>query len=115
MRRPTLASLRPSTYTPGASRLPTASIPHSAAVPMIVLVALIIIFGVARGERFFSAYTLTLIMQQVAVVGILAAAQTLVILTAGIDLAIGVVMVLMLLVFSVIYIRRMIKQIDEAS
>ncbi len=66
---------------------------NPAAVPMIVLVALIIIFGVARGERFFSAYTLTLIMQQVAVVGILAAAQMLVILTAGIDLSIGVLMV----------------------
>ena len=33
----------------------------------------------------------------------------------GVGAAIGVVMVLMLLVFSVIYIRRMIKQIDEAS
>jgi fructose transport system permease protein len=66
---------------------------NPAMVPLIVLVALIVFFGIARGERFFSAYTLTLIMQQVAVVGILAAAQTLVVLTAGIDLAIGVIMV----------------------
>lgn len=66
---------------------------NPAMVPLIVLVGLIIFFGLARGERFFSAYTLTLIMQQVAVVGILAAAQTLVVLTAGIDLAIGVIMV----------------------
>jgi fructose transport system permease protein len=66
---------------------------NPAMVPLIVLVALVIFFGIARGERFFSAYTLTLIMQQVAVVGILAAAQTLVVLTAGIDLAIGVIMV----------------------
>ena len=66
---------------------------NPAMVPLIVLVALIIFFGLAKGERFFSAYTLTLILQQVAVVGILAAAQTLVVLTAGIDLAIGVVMV----------------------
>ena len=66
---------------------------NPAAVPMIVLVALIVIFGFARGERFFSTSTLTLIMQQVAVVGILAAAQTLVVLTAGIDLSIGVLMV----------------------
>lgn len=64
-----------------------------AMVPLIVLIALVIFFGIARGERFFSAYTLTLIMQQVAVVGILAAAQTLVVLTAGIDLSIGVIMV----------------------
>ena len=56
---------------------------NPAMVPLIVLVALVLFFGLARGERFFSAYTLTLIMQQVAVVGILAAAQTLVVLTAG--------------------------------
>lgn len=66
---------------------------NPAMVPLIVLVALIAFFGLFAGERFFSAYTLTLVLQQVAVVGILAAAQTLVVLTAGIDLAIGVVMV----------------------
>ena len=65
-----------------------------AAVPAIVLVASIIIFGLTIGGRFFSSYTLTLILQQIAVVGILGAAQTLVILTAGIDLSIGVVMVI---------------------
>ena len=65
-----------------------------AAVPLIVLVLAIIIFGFAIGGRFFSAYTLTLILQQIAIVGILAAAQTLVILTAGIDLSIGVIMVI---------------------
>jgi fructose transport system permease protein len=64
-----------------------------ALVPLIVLVALILFFGIAAGERFFRASTLTLVLQQVAVVGILAAAQTLVVLTAGIDLAIGVIMV----------------------
>lgn len=66
---------------------------NPALVPLIVLVALIAFFGIFAGERFFRAYTLTLVLQQVAVVGILAAAQTLVVLTAGIDLAIGVVMV----------------------
>ena len=65
-----------------------------AAVPLIVLVMAIIIFGFAIGGRFFSAYTLTLILQQIAIVGILGAAQTLVILTAGIDLSIGVIMVI---------------------
>lgn len=65
-----------------------------AAVPLIVLVMSIIIFGLAIGGRFFSSYTLTLILQQIAVVGILGAAQTLVILTAGIDLSIGVIMVI---------------------
>ncbi len=65
-----------------------------AAVPAIVLVAAIIIFGALKGERFFSAYTMTLILQQIAIVGILAAGQTLVVLVAGIDLSIGVVMVI---------------------
>ncbi|MFI0847651.1 ABC transporter permease [Mesorhizobium sp. IMUNJ 23232] len=65
-----------------------------AAVPLIVLVLAIIVFGISIGGRFFSSYTLTLILQQIAVVGILGAAQTLVILTAGIDLSIGVVMVI---------------------
>ncbi|MBN9074197.1 MAG: ABC transporter permease [Rhizobiales bacterium] len=64
-----------------------------AAVPLIVLVLAIIVFGLAIGGRFFSSYTLTLILQQIAIVGILGAAQTLVILTAGIDLSIGVIMV----------------------
>ncbi|TIV89914.1 MAG: ABC transporter permease, partial [Mesorhizobium sp.] len=64
------------------------------AVPLIVLVLSIIIFGIAIGGRFFSSYTLTLILQQIAIVGILGAAQTLVILTAGIDLSIGVIMVI---------------------
>lgn len=65
-----------------------------AAVPFIVLVAAILIFGLTIGGKFFSSYTLTLILQQIAIVGILGAAQTLVILTAGIDLSIGVIMVL---------------------
>jgi fructose transport system permease protein len=65
-----------------------------AAVPLIVLVLAIAIFGATIGGRFFSSYTLTLILQQIAIVGILGAAQTLVILTAGIDLSIGVIMVI---------------------
>jgi fructose transport system permease protein len=65
-----------------------------AAVPLIVLLLAIVVFGLSIGGRFFSSYTLTLILQQIAVVGILGAAQTLVILTAGIDLSIGVVMVI---------------------
>ena len=59
-----------------------------------MLLLSIIVFGVLKGERFFTAGTLTLILQQIAVVGILGAGQTLVILTAGIDLSIGVIMVL---------------------
>ncbi|MFN7011179.1 ABC transporter permease [Rhizobium sp. KAs_5_22] len=65
-----------------------------AAVPLIVLVLSLAVFGVVLQGKFFSAFTLTLILQQVAIVGIVGAAQTLVILTAGIDLSVGAIMVL---------------------
>ncbi|MEA5159564.1 mannose ABC transporter membrane protein /fructose ABC transporter membrane protein /ribose ABC transporter membrane protein [Cereibacter johrii] len=63
-------------------------------VPLIVLVVSVSIFGALLGQKFFSAFTLTLILQQVAIVGIVGAAQTLVVLTAGIDLSVGAIMVL---------------------
>jgi fructose transport system permease protein len=64
-------------------------------VPVIVLVAAIGVFGVIAGGSFFSAFNLTLIMQQVSIIGILAAAQSLIIITAGIDLSVAAIMVLM--------------------
>ena len=67
---------------------------NPAAVPLIVLILSIIAFGLLLGGKFFSAFTLTLILQQVAIVGIVGAAQTLVIITAGIDLSVGAIMVL---------------------
>jgi len=64
-------------------------------VPVIVLLISIAAFGVLAGGRFFSAFNMSLIMQQVPIIGILAAAQSLMILTAGIDLSVGAIMVLM--------------------
>ncbi|MFP5078588.1 ABC transporter permease [Rhizobium sp. YIM 134829] len=64
------------------------------AVPLIVLVLSLIIFGSVLGSKFFSAFSMTLILQQVAITGIVGAAQTLVIMTAGIDLSVGAIMVL---------------------
>jgi fructose transport system permease protein len=63
-------------------------------VPLIVLVFSIALFGILLGSRFFSPFALTLILQQVQIVGVLAAAQTLIILTAGIDLSVGAIAVL---------------------
>lgn len=63
-------------------------------VPLIVLVGSILVFGLVLGQKFFSPFALTLILQQVQIVGILGAAQSLVILTAGIDLSVGAIMVL---------------------
>ena len=67
---------------------------NPALVPLIVLVASVILFGILIGQRFFSPFAMTLILQQVQIVGIVAAAQSLVILTAGIDLSVGAIMVL---------------------
>ncbi|MEM6277351.1 MAG: ABC transporter permease [Pseudomonadota bacterium] len=64
-----------------------------ALVPLIVLVFAICLFGILLGQRFFSPFALTLILQQVQIVGVLAAAQTLIILTAGIDLSVGAIAV----------------------
>lgn len=65
-----------------------------ALVPLIVLLASIVLFGLLIGGRFFSPGSMTLILQQVQIVGIVAAAQSLVVLTAGIDLSVGAIMVL---------------------
>jgi fructose transport system permease protein len=64
------------------------------AVSLIVLVTSLVVFGIFLGGKFFNAFSLTLILQQVAITGIVGAAQTLVIMTAGIDLSVGAIMVL---------------------
>ncbi|WP_371398808.1 ABC transporter permease [Marinovum algicola] len=65
-----------------------------ALVPLIVLLAALVIFGLVLGNKFFSPFAMTLILQQVQIVGVLAAAQALIILTAGIDLSVGAIAVL---------------------
>ena len=67
---------------------------NPALVPLIVLVTSVTLFGLLIGQRFFSPFAMTLILQQVQIIGIVAAAQSLVILTAGIDLSVGAIMVL---------------------
>lgn len=67
---------------------------NPAAVPLIVLIVSLAAFGLIIGAKFFSAFSMTLILQQVAITGVIGAAQTLVILTAGIDLSVGAIMVL---------------------
>ena len=52
-------------------------------VPLIVLVMSVVIFGLLLGSKFFSPFAMTLILQQVGIVGIVACAQSLVILTCG--------------------------------
>jgi fructose transport system permease protein len=63
-------------------------------VPFVVL-ALGLLLGVAvNPARFTAASNISTVLTQVMVTGILAVGQTLVILTAGIDLSVGVIMVI---------------------
>jgi fructose transport system permease protein len=61
--------------------------------PLFVLLLAVVIFSVTT-SRFLEPGNLSLIVQQVMVVGTLGIAQTLIILTAGIDLSVGAIMVL---------------------
>ena len=66
---------------------------YPALSPAIVLILAMIVFSLLS-DRFLRPQNLSLIAQQVSIVGTLAVGQTLIILTAGIDLSIGAVMVL---------------------
>jgi fructose transport system permease protein len=59
--------------------------------PLLALIATMVFFSL-KTDRFLQAQNLSLVLQQVMVVGVLAIGQTLVILTAGIDLSVGTVM-----------------------
>ena len=61
--------------------------------PFVALVLTMAFFSF-KSDRFLDAQNLSLVLQQVMVVGVLAIGQTLVILTAGIDLSCGTVMAL---------------------
>jgi fructose transport system permease protein len=58
----------------------------------IVALLLTMAFFSLKSDRFLQTQNLSLVLQQVMVVGVLAIGQTLVILTAGIDLSVGTVM-----------------------
>jgi fructose transport system permease protein len=60
--------------------------------PLAVLIIAIVAFSILNG-RFFSAPNLSLVLAQVTVIAVLALGQTLVILTAGIDLSVGAIAV----------------------
>ena len=61
--------------------------------PIVALVLAVIFFSL-QSDRFLSGQNFSLILQQVMVVGVIAIGQTLVILTAGIDLSVGFLMAL---------------------
>lgn len=76
-----------------ASRVQSLLHRYPALSPALVLLLSVVVFGLLN-DRFLRPENLSLITQQVAVVGALAIGQTLIILTAGIDLSVGSIMVL---------------------
>src|SRR5512133_3223838 len=61
--------------------------------PFIALIAACAFFA-TRSDRFLTGDNLSIVLQQVMVVGVIAVGQTLIILTAGVDLSCGAVMAL---------------------
>lgn len=67
---------------------------YPTSIPFIVLLIGVVIFAIAAPGKFFAPLNLSVVLQQVTIIAILGVAQTLVILTAGIDLSVGVIMIL---------------------
>ena len=61
--------------------------------PIVAIIVAVVFFG-SQSDRFLTGGNFSLIVQQVMVVGTLAIGQTLIILTAGIDLSNGAIMAL---------------------
>jgi fructose transport system permease protein len=72
---------------------------HPAISPLLVLIVAFIIFTIIN-PRFAQPATISIILQQTAVIAALAIGQTLIILTAGIDLAVGATCILAMLFMS---------------
>ncbi len=72
---------------------------HPTISPALVLIASFIVFSIIN-PRFAQPTSLSLVFQQVAVVGALAVGQTMIILTAGIDLSVGAITILAMMVMA---------------
>jgi fructose transport system permease protein len=66
---------------------------HAALGPLLVLVLSAMVFELLN-PRFLKLENISLMLQQVAVLGCLAVGQTMIMLTAGIDLSVGAIMIL---------------------
>ena len=67
-------------------------------VPWLILAGTVAIFGALVGSSYFSPFALSLIVQQVTITTMVAVAQALVILTGGVDLSLGAILVLAMVV-----------------
>ena len=63
-------------------------------IPGFVLLGGFVSFSAIVGQTFIDPFNISLIIQQVSIIGILGIGQTIVVLTAGIDLSVGAMMVL---------------------
>src|SRR5712675_1273812 len=69
-------------------------LPPLATVGPLLALLLTCAFFTSQSDRFLTGENLSLVLQQVMVVGVIAIGQTLIILTAGVDLSCGTVMAL---------------------
>ncbi|MBX6381414.1 MAG: ABC transporter permease [Microbispora sp.] len=76
-----------------AARLQRLLHAHPLTGPALVLVLACVLFSLLIGPRFYQPANLSLVVQQVQIIGMVGVAQTLVILTAGIDLSVAAIMV----------------------
>jgi hypothetical protein len=67
---------------------------YPVSVPIFVLIISVLLFGITTDGKIFQPSNLSTILKQITPIGIVAIAQTIIILTAGIDLSIGAIMVL---------------------
>lgn len=72
----------------------TSKLPPIGTLGPFVALLLACVFFATQSERFLTSQNFALILQQVMVVGVIAIGQTLIILTAGIDLSCGMTMAL---------------------
>lgn len=90
---PGVTATIPSTAKPGLRERSRTILATQMAGPLLALVVAIGVFAITT-DTFLTAPNLSLMLQQSVVIGTLAIGQTLIILTAGIDLANGAIMVL---------------------
>ena len=74
-------------------------------VPLIILIGAMLIFSIGAGRSFASPYNLTAVLDQAAIICILALAQAIVIITAGIDLSVGAVMLFASYIMGLLAVR----------
>lgn len=67
---------------------------YPTSIPFLILLIALVAFTFVTSGRFLNPLNLSLILTQVTLIALLGTAQTLVIITAGIDLSVGAIMVL---------------------